>query len=423
MRERRLANLTLVDGDPPDQHPAVGGVEQPGDQLGERRLPRAGLAHHRHAGPGRDGDGDVLEHVVARGVAEPHRLEGDVERAFGQVRPVDRVGHLDRGVEHLDDAAHPGRRRLRLVERLHQGLHRLDQQGHKEQHGEQGPGAEAPASTEDDPEADHPGGDGTGEDLGAGEEGGTHHEGAVLDLELGVDDRPHLGHGGRLGTVGTHHRQTRDGLAHRRHGVADPMPHLVVEPVQDPLEQHEQQSVQHHPGEHEEGEMPLEEQHHRHREHDLGDSDEQPHPAPVDEVLDGGDVGGDPCHQRPTALRLDVEHGQAVEMAEGPNPEVGEPLAAWVASRTSASRRTTIAGSIATTATAPRVSTPPTSTPAGARISLSMIRWTTTGTTIWMAVPRAASRMRHPQAVTQRRRLGQHSPQRPGRRHGRWRCS
>ena len=50
------AYVDAVDGDPP-----LGRVEEPGDQRGEGRLARAGLADQRHRRTGRDVEVDAVE--------------------------------------------------------------------------------------------------------------------------------------------------------------------------------------------------------------------------------------------------------------------------------------------------------------------------------------------------------------------------
>ena len=68
-----LADLAHVDA--VEQHRAGGRVHQPGEQLGDRRLARAGLADDGDPGAGRDVEVDVAQHRRAAGVGE-----GDVAK-------------------------------------------------------------------------------------------------------------------------------------------------------------------------------------------------------------------------------------------------------------------------------------------------------------------------------------------------------
>ena len=71
--------------DAADEHAALGAVEQPQDEVDERRLARAGAADDRGGLPGRGRERDVAEHrVLGAGVVEADVAE--LERAVRRRR-------------------------------------------------------------------------------------------------------------------------------------------------------------------------------------------------------------------------------------------------------------------------------------------------------------------------------------------------
>ena len=61
------------------QHPALGDIVEPGDELAQGGLAAAGGAHHRHSLAGPDVEGDVLQHRRIGGlIPEGHVLHPDV---------------------------------------------------------------------------------------------------------------------------------------------------------------------------------------------------------------------------------------------------------------------------------------------------------------------------------------------------------
>ena len=79
--ERHLVQGHPAGGVGAQEHPPLDRVHEPGDQLGERRLPRAGLPHDRHPQPRRDGEVDAVERLPgARRVPEGDPVEADAQR-------------------------------------------------------------------------------------------------------------------------------------------------------------------------------------------------------------------------------------------------------------------------------------------------------------------------------------------------------
>ena len=130
------------------------------------------------------------------------------------------------------------------------------------------------------------------------------------------------GDGRLLYTVGSNHGQAGDGFAHDRKRIG----HLLADPIvgllQDPLEKEQQANVGHDPESDEEGQPPLIEEHDNEGEHDLGAADQHADSPELHEVLNRGDVVGDPRHQGAPPLGLDVKNRKPVEMLEQLHPEL-----------------------------------------------------------------------------------------------------
>ena len=103
-----LGRRHVPEVDAADPHDAGDRVGQADQQLGERRLPRAGLAHDGDGGAGRDAHVDVREdrHAVAVGEGEARQL--DVQRPGRQAAPRVGVGHVHRRGQHAEHLAPPG---------------------------------------------------------------------------------------------------------------------------------------------------------------------------------------------------------------------------------------------------------------------------------------------------------------------------
>jgi hypothetical protein len=90
------------------------------------------------------------------------------------------------------------------------------------------------------------------------------------------------------------------------------------------LEQQEQQRVED-AGDHDhQGQAPVVDHHDGEDEGDLRSADQHPDAAPLHELGDGLDVGGDPRDQGAAPLGLDVEHGEVVDVPEGDDAQLGE---------------------------------------------------------------------------------------------------
>ena len=137
--QRRLGDPAYVDA--VEQDRALDRVHQPGEQLGDRRLARAGLADDRDPAAGVDVEVDVLEHQRPARVGERHVVEADVDRAARQHLAVGaRVDQVGRGLEDADDPAPAGDGVLGVGEDLGAHLHRADEQRHEEGEGQHGAG-------------------------------------------------------------------------------------------------------------------------------------------------------------------------------------------------------------------------------------------------------------------------------------------
>src|SRR5919205_505517 len=127
--------------DPVDRHAPGGRVVQPGDEIAERRLARAGLPHHRHARAGRDREVDAVERrrpvrvVAERDVLEAHVAAHRRRVEHDGVLPVEDV---DLEVEVLEDAVEEGQRALDVQADAEQRLQREEEprlQGGEGDHG------------------------------------------------------------------------------------------------------------------------------------------------------------------------------------------------------------------------------------------------------------------------------------------------
>ena len=136
----------------------VGRVHQPGEQLGEGGLARAGLADHGHPAAGLDVLGDVTQHQRAAGVAERDVLERDVHRTARQRLPG-RAGVVEvgRGLEDPDHTSPAGDRVLGVGEHLGAHLHRADEQGHQEREADHLAGRDVVGEAEPDADDEYAG--------------------------------------------------------------------------------------------------------------------------------------------------------------------------------------------------------------------------------------------------------------------------
>ena len=100
---------------PSIQHPARLGVDQPGDQAGQRQLRVLVEAHDRGPRPGRDLDRDVVEQDAAGSALERHVLERDLVLERLEELGADVLVQLGLPLEELED---PAGRAVRLPDRL-----------------------------------------------------------------------------------------------------------------------------------------------------------------------------------------------------------------------------------------------------------------------------------------------------------------
>ncbi len=97
-----------------------------------------------------------------------------------------------------------------------------------------------------------------------------------------------------LDTVGADDREAGNGLAHDGKRISHSFPHLILGPLQHSLKEEKHHYVDHHANQHEQRQLPLVKEHHRKSEQDLRRTDQHAGPTPLHELLDGGDVVGDP---------------------------------------------------------------------------------------------------------------------------------
>src|SRR5581483_5688747 len=93
------------------EDPALGRVVEARNELGERRLPRAGLADQRDGLPRRHNEVYIAQRVLAAPVGEGHVLEADLaahRRKLGGTRALDEVRLLVEQLEHLVERRHAG---------------------------------------------------------------------------------------------------------------------------------------------------------------------------------------------------------------------------------------------------------------------------------------------------------------------------
>ena len=115
-------------------------VEEPDQQLGKGRLPRAGLSHHRDTRPDRNVHRDVTKDLGAVGIGEPDMMEVGAEATRAEMVGVLWIGHLHRAVQCTEQATKAGCRALGELQSLDHDLKRLDEEVGQKEKRDQCPG-------------------------------------------------------------------------------------------------------------------------------------------------------------------------------------------------------------------------------------------------------------------------------------------
>ena len=116
-----------------------GRVVEAGEQLGDRRLARAGVADERDRRARGDVEVDPVQHLVAAAVREAHALEADVAaRSRARSPAPGRSTHLGLLVEDVGDLVERGGRREERAVELRELLDRVEEVLHVEHEGEEG---------------------------------------------------------------------------------------------------------------------------------------------------------------------------------------------------------------------------------------------------------------------------------------------
>jgi hypothetical protein len=300
------------------QHPAAGGVHQPGEQLRERRLAAAGLADDGDARLSGDLEVDIVQHLRPAGVRERHVLEADTDRPFGEHRAVvARVGDVGRSVEDPEDTAHPGDGVLRLVEDFRRHLDRLHEQRHQEQEPDQPSGRDVAVDAEQNTDDDHgPVGDSSRQ---LAEREGRRRDGLRADLRLlGPRDRiVDPLRRARLHAVRADDRRADHRLGNRTEQLADPLTDDLVRRLQRALKDPDREDQWQEAHVDQQRELPRPEQHDDSRQQHLRDRHQDEQPAPLHERAHRVHVARDAGHQRAAALRRLMQDGQVMHPPEG----------------------------------------------------------------------------------------------------------
>ena len=303
---------------------AVARVVEPGDELGQRGLPRAGRADQGDALTGGDLEVDVVQHeLAARPVAERHVR--DRQRAVdGQVDRARTLGDRRRRVEQTEELVQRGAGRLHGVVDLAELLHGLEQVVQVQDERGDGPHRhdvhrrEPPTDAHDRGDADHP---------------------EVLDeREVAHGDARRLDVGVVLGFVGLvepsgeeallperlHHPHPGQPLLERREVVPDPLAHLEVRevgPAPEPPGPDDQRGQQH---EDAQRELPAQEEDRHERAAEQQDVLHERGEAHLDELLHRVDVGRHARDEAPGLLPVEEVETERRDVAEHPHAQVAQ---------------------------------------------------------------------------------------------------
>ena len=206
---------------------ALGGVVEPGHQLGQGRLPRARRPHQGQALPRRDGEAHVAQDLgaVAIGETDAAHLDGAPD---GQ---VDGAGALLDGGAGVEQPEELGQRRaggLDQVEELAELLDGVEQVAQVEHEGGDGAQRGAVLVHQHAAEADDGGGGDDRRGLHHREVPGRYPDGADVGVELGVVVLGEAAGLQALAPEGLDDPDAGDALLQGRHGLADAVPHRQV---------------------------------------------------------------------------------------------------------------------------------------------------------------------------------------------------
>lgn len=317
--------IDIAEIDAADAHHTDRRIGQPAEQLGQRRLARPRLTDDRHIRPGGDVEIDVVEHalteLVVGLVGEADTDHVDRQRTRPEDPTVDRLDHVDRLIEQIEDLSPAGEGGLGLIEYLADLAHRVQDQGHQEQRGDDRPLGQSPTRPVYDADGNHCAERDRADEVRQGEhqreEPGCPHVGLVQGADRGVQAlacRPTV-------DVGTDDRRSGHGLGHLGEGLAHGGTDRVVGPELSTLEEpHDRDQRQEHHDRHQR-ELPGVDGERSQRHDDDREIDQPRDRSPLGELGERLDISGDPRHQYAALGLVVMRQAQRVDVVEGPGPE------------------------------------------------------------------------------------------------------
>ncbi len=256
------------------------------------------------------------------GIAEAHRLEGDPEGPVGELHsPGPWIGHVGSDVEHVQDPTPARHRRLRLVDRLAQYLHRLDEELDQEQEGDHRPHGDGPVDRHHGAHHHHRRQDQRREDLAHPGEGGGESAGGdagpAVVVDGGAQPPSHPG----LDAVGADDGGSHHHLGEHRQHPPHLLPHGEVGPVETGLEPLHGEEDDRERGRHHAAQERRVDEHDHQRQQCLAAVGEQHQSRPLHEPGDLVDIRGDTRDEGPPLLGGLVEHGEIMDVTEGAHPQ------------------------------------------------------------------------------------------------------
>ncbi len=316
--------IDVAEVDAVEEDPARVRVRQAGEELGERRLAAPGLSDDGHVRPRLDQDVDVADHRTARRVRVAHAFRVHGHRTAAQSTSGQRLHDLDGHVEHGEHLPPSRDRRLRLGVDLGQVDERAEEEVRQEQEGDRPPEREPPRWPERRPEHDHDRQRESPEHRGDREHRGRAQVGGHLRAVAAVDRVFHANVGALLEPVRPDHAGTHDALGDLREHLAHRGPHEVegggqglLHPQHDRDERDDEQHDRN-------GQLPGIDEHQRERAGDLGDRDDPRDHAPLGELRQRVDVGGDASHEHAPALTGLLGQREVVDVRERSRTQLGE---------------------------------------------------------------------------------------------------